>query len=246
MYYWRCGNIEYTYLQELRTDEVFGTRLPVDFNPLKVCSFNCLYCPLGNTTRQIIDREEFFPPEDIFREIDDFIKRNGEPNYVWLKGSGEPTLYSGFKRLTQLIKQKYPDLKIGSWLNGSLLNREDVRRDFSICDLIVVHLNSINPKEFLKIARPHKDVKLHKIIEGIRLFKNNFKGKFDISSIFLSDINANEKNLEGLKDFLLEIKPDLYIVQEFSNEKFKPIPEEFKAKIKEIFSGLPSEVMFNL
>jgi len=201
---------------------------------------------LGNTTRQIIEREEFFPPEDIFREIDDFIKRKGEPNYVWLKGSGEPTLYSGFKRLTQLIKENYPKLKIGTWLNGSLLHREDVRSDFSICDLIVVHLDTINPKQFLKIARPHKDVKLPNIIKGIRLFKKNYKGKYDISSVFLSSINANEKNLEGLKDFLLEINPDLYIVQEFSNEKFKPIPEEFKAKIKEIFSGLPFEVMFNL
>jgi len=234
--------MEYKYLKELRQDEYFGIRLPVDFNPPKTCSFNCVYCPLGNTTRQIMDREEFFPPEDIFREIHDFIQKNGEPDYVWLKGSGEPALYSGFKRLAQLIKQKYPSLKIGSWINGSLLYREDVRSDFSICDLIVVHLDSSTPKEFLKIARHHKDIKFNNLIEGIKLFKNDFNGEFGICSVFLRNINANEKNLEGLKDLLLEINPDFYIVQEFNDETFRSLTEEFKVKIKEIFRSLPFEV----
>ncbi|MFX1468951.1 MAG: radical SAM protein [Promethearchaeota archaeon] len=238
----RCGNIEYKYLKELRQDEFFGIRLPVDFNPPKTCSFNCVYCPLGNTTRQIMDREEFFPPEDIFREIYDYIEKNGEPDYVWLKGNGEPTLYSGFKRLTQLIIQNYPGLKIGSWLNGSLLYREDVRSDFSICDLIVLHLDSSTPKEFLKISRHHKDVKFYNVIEGIKLFKNNFKGRLGISTVFLRNINANEKNLKGLKELVLEISPDFYLIQESNDEKFKPLTEEFKAKIKEIFSDLPFQV----
>ena len=238
--------MEYKYLKELRQDEYFGTRLPVDFNPPKTCSFNCVYCPLGDTTRQIMDREEFFPPEDIFREIGDFIEKNGEPDYVWLKGNGEPTLYSGFKRLTQLIQQGYPSLKIGTWSNGSLFYKEDVRSEFSICALIIVHLDSSNPKDLLRIARYHKDIKFNNVIEGIKLFKNSFKGKFGISTVFIRDINANEKNLEGLKALLMEINPDFYMIQEFNNEKFKPMTKEFKTKIKEIFSGLPFEVRFLL
>lgn len=236
----------YIYLKELRTDEIFGTRLPVDIIPLKVCSFNCVYCPLGNTTRQIIDREEFFPPDEIFKEINDFIEKNGKPNYVWLKGNGEPSLYSSINKLIESIKQKYPDLKIGSWINGSLFHREDVRNDFLNCDLIIFHLDSITPKEFLKISRHHKDVKLNNIIEGIRLFKKNFKGRIGVSTVFLSNINAKKKNLEELRDFLIEINPDLYIVQEFNNETFKPISEDFKLKIKEKFMNLPFEVFFNL
>lgn len=203
-----------------------------------------MYCPFGNTSRLIIEREEFYPPENIFEEIDDFIKENEEPDYVWLKGTGDPILYSGFKKLTQLIKKKYPNLKIGSWLNGSLLEREDVRSDFSICDLIVIHLDSINLKEFRKIARPHEDVKLDNIIKAISLFKKEFNGKFGISSIFIRNINTNEKNLQGLKKLLLEINPDLYIVQEFNNEKFKPLPEELKAEIEKKFRDLPFEILF--
>lgn len=236
----------YRYVKELRDDEVFGTRLPVDINPLKICSFNCVYCPFGNTTRQIVEREEFFPPEDVYREINDFIKRNGEPDYVWLKGSGDPALYLGLKNLTQLLKQNYPNLKIGSWLNGSLLHQESVRRDFSYCDFIVVHLDSLNPKSFLQISRHHSEVKLNNIIEGIKLFKDSFKGRFGISSIFINNINANEESIEALKDFLLEINPDLYIVQEFNNKNFKPVSEEFKAKLIETFSDLPFTVIFRL
>lgn len=218
----------------------------MDINPLKVCSFNCLYCPYGNTTRQILDREEFYPPEEIFKEIEDFIERNKEPDYVWLKGTGEPTLYSGYLKVVKLIKQKYSNVKVGSWLNGSLLDREEVRKDFLTCSFIVVHLDSVNPKEFIKISRHHKDLKLNNILEGIKLFKKNFKGKFGISSIFIGNINTNDKSLEALKDFLLEIKPDLYIVQEFNNEKFQLLSEEIKKKIKNVFNELPFEVIFIL
>lgn len=193
-----------------------------------------------------MEREEFFPPDEIFKEINDFIEKNGKPNYVWLKGNGEPSLYSGIKKLVESIKQTYPDLKIGSWLNGSLFYREDVRNDFLVCDLIIVHLDSIDPKEFLKISRHHKDVKLNNTIEGISRFKKSFKGRFGVSTVFLNGINANEKNLEELRGFLIEILPDLYMVQEFSNEKFKPIPEDFKLKIKEKFIDLPFDIVFNL
>ncbi len=191
-----------------------------------------------------MEREEFFPPEDIFREINDFIEKNEKPDYVWLKGSGEPSLYSGFKTLAQLIKQKFPGLKIGSWINGSLLHQEDVRNDFSICDLIVVHLDSSTPKEFLKVTRHHKNVKFNNVIDGIKLFNHIFKGNFGICSVFIRNINANEKNLKGLKQLLMEINPDFYMIQEFNHEKFKPLKVEFKTKIKELFSDLPFEVKF--
>ena len=218
----------------------------MDFNPPKTCSFNCVYCPLGKTTRQIIEREEFFPPEDIFREISDYIEKNGEPDYVWLKGSGEPTLYSGFKRLTQSIKQISPNLKVGSWSNGSLFKIEDVRTDFSICDLVVIHLDSSMPEELLKISRHHKKVKFNDLIDGIRLFKKSFKGRFGISTVFIDNINTNEKNLEGLRNLLIEINPDFYMIQEFNSEKFKPLTEEFKAKVELTFSTLPFEVIILL
>lgn len=205
-----------------------------------------MYCPYGNTTRLILEREEFYPPEDIFKEIEDFIERNREPDYVWLKGYGDPTLYSGYLKLVKLIKQKYPNLKIGSWLNGSLLDREEVRSDFSTCDFIVISLDSVKPKEFIKISRHHKGLNPKSIIEGIKLFKKNFKGKFGLSSIFIRNINTNDKSLEALKEFLLEIKPDLYFVQEFNNEKFQLLSEEIKKKIKNVFNELPFEVIFTL
>jgi len=113
-------------------------------------------------------------------------------------------------------------------------------------DLIVAHLDSVIPKELLKIARHHNDVKLGEIIESIKLFKNNYNGRFGFSSIFIEDINTSKKNIEGLKDFLLEINPDFYLVQEFNNEKFGKLTEESKNTIKETFSKLPFEVIFNL
>jgi len=49
------------YLGKIGEHPLLGKLLPVDFSPLKTCSFNCYYCNLGKTTNMSLERKEFFP-----------------------------------------------------------------------------------------------------------------------------------------------------------------------------------------
>jgi wyosine [tRNA(Phe)-imidazoG37] synthetase (radical SAM superfamily) len=236
--------INYKYVKEIRKNPTLGELLPVDFNPFKVCSFNCIYCPEGETTRFLMERELFYPPKEIFDEIQHYINNNEKPDYAWLTGCGEPTLYSGFAYLASLIKENYPEMKIGVYSNGSLLHQQDVRDDFSLCDLFFVNVNSLNFEEHLKISRHHKDVSVNNLMKGVKLFRQQFKGELGISTYFVKGINNKESTLKQLKSFLIDIKPDIYMISEFSNEKYPALSEEFKENIRKTFSDTSFEVMY--
>ncbi|MGB5909967.1 MAG: radical SAM protein [Promethearchaeia archaeon] len=232
--------MEYKYLKKVES-QTLGNALQINFNPLKVCSFNCIFCDLGHTTRLLMEREMFYPPEEIFSEINDYIKDNDEPDYL-LTGNGESMLYLGFKQLSEMIKDKYPNLKIAVSSNGSLLHRKDVREDFLISDRVTVNLNTINPQDYLKISRHHKDVNLNNVLKGIKLFREKFKGEFGISTVFVKGINDSESNVQNLKSFLLEINPDMYIINGFTENKEESISEDFKDYVKEMFKDVNFEV----
>jgi wyosine [tRNA(Phe)-imidazoG37] synthetase (radical SAM superfamily) len=234
----------YKYIKEVKNDPKLGVMLVVNFNPYKVCSFNCIFCGIGPTTDKICERECFYPPEEIFAEIRDYIENNEQPNYAWLTGLGEPTLYSGFRQLSKMIKNFYPKLKIGVSSNGSLLNREDVRDDFNLCDFIIINLNSVFPEEFSKICRHHENIELNNIINGIISFRENFAGIFGITTIFIRGINDNLKNLNGLKEVIFKIMPDLFILKNYACKGYRPITDKFKSAVKTIFSDFPNEIVF--
>jgi wyosine [tRNA(Phe)-imidazoG37] synthetase (radical SAM superfamily) len=189
-----------------------------------------------------MEREMFYPPEEIFSEIKDYIENNEEPDYALLTGNGESMLYLGFKQLSEMIKREYPNLKIAVSSNGSLLHRKDVREDFLISDRITVNLNTLNPQDYFKISRHHKDVDLKNVIKGIKLLREKFKGEFGISTVFVKGINDNDSTVQNLKSFFLEVKPDMYMISGFTENKEESLTEDFKDYMKEMFEDVKFEI----
>jgi len=232
------------FVKGLKKDSRFGKVLAVNFNPYKVCNFNCIYCGVGPTTDKTIERKEFYPPEMIFEEISNYIDRNGEPNYIWVVGNGEPTLYSSFGKLCNLIRRMYPNVKIAISTNASLFYREDVREEFSFLDLVLIELVSVSHQEFSEICRQHEDIKINHLLEGIKLFREIFKGEMILVSVFLEGINDNQKNLDGIKNLLLELKPSAYILKNYACRGYKSLDGEFKKIVQNTFNDLPCEVIY--
>ena len=102
-----------------------GNSLGVDLVTFKACSFDCVYCQLGRTTEQTLERRRFVPPEAVLGEVEAALGSGAAVDYVTLSGSGEPTLSSDLGRVLADIKA-VTAVPAAVLTNGSLLWREDV------------------------------------------------------------------------------------------------------------------------
>ena len=234
--------MEKQYLSDIMDHPLLGRILPVDFNPLKTCSFNCYYCNLGKTTKMTMEREEFYPVQDIFEKVDEYLQENKHPDTIFLTGSGEPALYSGFGDLARKIKAKYPSITITAYSNASLLNNTEVRKDFCECDIMQFNLNAVEPEEFKKINRHHVNVKVDNVIKGLKAFKAEFNKPIWIHSIFGDNFNISKENIIGLRNFIADFNPNKYIIRKFEKENdVDPLKDETINFIKTQMDSLNCE-----
>jgi len=73
-----------------------GRSLGINNIPAKTCSYSCIYCQLGNTTRMQVKRQTFYEPELILSEVDQKVvmakSKREEIDYLTFVPDGEPTL----------------------------------------------------------------------------------------------------------------------------------------------------------
>jgi len=70
-----------------------GFSLGVDLTPRKTCSFDCIYCQLGKSTKKKVKRAFFLNFSKFKKELRSILKNKPKIDYITLSGSGEPTLH---------------------------------------------------------------------------------------------------------------------------------------------------------
>ena len=188
-----------------------GLSLGITLTPPKICNLNCIYCQLGKTVKLLNERKAYVPIEDIFTELKWWLENNPEERkrlgYITFSGSGEPTLNSKIGELIEKIKN-ITDLPIAIITNSSLLGDPSVRRDICLADLIIPSLDAATPEVFAKIGRPHPDVKIEEIINGLVSLRKEFPGKIWLEVMLVQGINDDLRHIKKLKAVIDEIKPD--------------------------------------
>lgn len=183
-----------------------GLSLGVDLTPLKTCTYDCLYCQVGKTSRKRIEPAPFFPPEEIVVELERRLEEVS-PDTITFSGSGEPTLHSRIGEIISGVK-RIADIKVAILTNGSLLWREDVRKGISGVDLIMPTLSTVFEKTFRRVHRPHRGLHLARILEGLRLLRKEYKGDLFVEVMLLGGLNDTQEEMEALKGMLEEISPE--------------------------------------
>jgi wyosine [tRNA(Phe)-imidazoG37] synthetase (radical SAM superfamily) len=183
-----------------------GLSLGVDLIPLKTCTYDCLYCQVGRTTRQSLKIESFIPVTEILEELERKLE-NCSPDAITFSGSGEPTLSSDIDRVISFVKER-TDIKTVVLTNGSLLWQEDVRHRISGADIIMPTLTTAFEETFRLIHQPHMDLDLDTIVGGLKSLRRTYKGNLFLEVVFLAGFNDSEKELEGLRSVIDQISPD--------------------------------------
>ena len=183
-----------------------GLSLGVDLIPRKTCSYDCLYCQVGKTTCLSVEPQVFAPLEEVIRELKQTLART-TPDVVTFSGSGEPTLHSGIGEAIAFVKE-WSNLRAAVLTNASLLWREEVRKRILDADVIMPTLSTVNEETYRQIHRPHPDLVLPRVIDGLKSLRKVYRGELAVEVVLLAGFNDSPGELEGLKKALVDIHPD--------------------------------------
>ncbi|MDI6916518.1 MAG: radical SAM protein [Thermoplasmatales archaeon] len=189
--------------------------------PPKTCSYSCVYCQLGRTNRFQIKREDFYPKEEIFKEIEKVMKTT-KPDYITFAGDGEPTLCKSLGWLVNKCKKKF-STPVAVITNSSLLFMPDVRKDLSYADVVLPSLDAGNESIFKKINRPYKGISFEEMVNGIIKLRNEYKGEIWMETMLVKNVNDSDKALIEIKKCLEKINPD----QVYINVPIRPPAESW-------------------
>jgi wyosine [tRNA(Phe)-imidazoG37] synthetase (radical SAM superfamily) len=184
-----------------------GRSLGVDIVPFKLCSLDCVYCQLGRTTELTIERGDYVPVDAVLAEIKEKLSKDLQADYITISGSGEPTLNSRLGEIVEKIK-KITTIPVAILTNGTLLYREDVRADCAKADVVLPSLDAGDEQTFQKINRPHKDISIEKLIDGLSEFRREFTGQIWLEVFLVADMNTDNEQIDKIKDAIERIRPD--------------------------------------
>ena len=226
-----------------------GRSLGIDIIPHKVCSYDCVYCQLGNTMDKTINRKAFYKPSLILDELKEFLKQNIEVDYITFSGSGEPTLNSDIGEMISLVKF-ITDIPIVVLTNGSLLWNENVKYALKEADIVMPSMDAVSDEVFEMINRPDERLEIFEVLDGLRKFSESFQGKIYLEMMFVKGINDGESEINRMKEFIKKLRVNKIqlntVIRPPCEKNSKPLNKEEMGNIKEMFrGGVPVETIAN-
>lgn len=156
----------------------------------KTCTFDCIYCQYGSTTRSTGNPggSTLYKADRILAELEKGLRLAGRLDAIAFSGNGEPTLHPDFPLLireSKMLREKYrPGIPIAVFTNGSTLDRAEIFKSLESIDLPLVKLDAGDHTTFIGINRTIGGIQLEDIAASIKPLKHVvlqslfMKGKF--------------------------------------------------------------------
>ncbi|MEI8010893.1 MAG: radical SAM protein [Candidatus Omnitrophota bacterium] len=203
----------------------------------KVCNFNCTYCQLGRAGCEgnTFERRLFVSVEDVVAELEALDTDTGI-DYVTFSGNGEPTLAANLGEMLLAVRCVRPE-KTAVITNGTLLGLKDVRSDVCHADFVLVKLDAADEASFQAVNAPADGLSFKGIINGIKAFRHDFKGRFALQVMFVS---KNKAQAAAMAQVVRGIGADeIQLNTPLRPGGEKPLTPEEMTAIKACFTGLP-------
>jgi wyosine [tRNA(Phe)-imidazoG37] synthetase (radical SAM superfamily) len=185
-----------------------GVSLGVDLIPKKICTYDCIYCQIGRTTRQTMERKEYCPPRSVLQDCREALREWGDRvDYVAISGSGEPTLNQAIGEVIAGIKELTP-CPVAVITNSSLIYQAEVRQALLLADVVMPSLDAATTPAFQTINRPHPSLEIAQIIQGLADFRREYKGKIWLEVLLCRGVNDGREEIEALRKAIGAIQPD--------------------------------------
>jgi len=196
----------------------------------KTCSFDCIYCQLGDTANPLVERREFVPIDEVERSLRSV--KGLAADYATFSGMGEPTLASNLGHSIQLAKSILR-LPVAVLTNSSLMVREDVSRDLAKADVVVAKVDAPSEALFREINRPFTRQGLEAVLSALESFRSRFSGKLALQIMFVEE---NSDSAEELAEVARRIMPDeVQVNTPLRPCPVQPLPREALASVASKF-----------
>ena len=83
----------------------------------------------------------------------------------------------GIGEIIHFLKSDYPQYKVALLTNSTLLDQPEVRRQIKAADVVMASLDAATEEQFRRVNRPHPALDLNRMIDGLRTFRNTYRGR---------------------------------------------------------------------
>jgi wyosine [tRNA(Phe)-imidazoG37] synthetase (radical SAM superfamily) len=170
------------------------------------CSFNCVYCQLGDIQLKTIERRIYVPTEQVERDLR--LSRWEQADIITLSGSGEPTLALNLGEVIRMIKA-YTGKPVMVLTNATLLHDPAVQDDLQQADIVAAKLDAISEAGLQQMNRPVHGVTFNGIIEGIKAFRALYTGKLCLQCMLMpTNVTMLDADIKTFIQIVQGIGPD--------------------------------------
>ncbi|NPV88526.1 radical SAM protein [Coprothermobacteraceae bacterium] len=214
----------------------FGATIGISLIPLKVCSFDCVFCELGiHTTQLTIERKHYVEIEDVLEVLRGFPLDGVD--YLALSGAGEPTLAANMGQLIDALHESYP-IPVLVLSNGATIYMPDVRFELAKADAVKLTFSTLDETAFRLLNQPAAGITAQKVADGIEEFASAYRGRLYFEVVVVKGINDSEEMVRDVVEFLARFNP--YAID--INRPIRPgVATHIELPDKEIYSALQSD-----
>jgi wyosine [tRNA(Phe)-imidazoG37] synthetase (radical SAM superfamily) len=207
-----------------------GRSVGINNIPAKACTYSCVYCQLGRTRETIHERTPFYDPERVLADTENLVQRTvrkGETiDYLTFVPDGEPTLDSNLHREIELLREL--DFPIAMLTNASLIGHSDVREVLCDLDLVSLKVDAVTERMWRSINRPHRQLSLERILDGIAQFSTQYKGTIITETMLIGGMDYS-----GEIDKIAEFLAGLNLERTYIAVPIRPPAEDWVRPAKE-------------
>jgi wyosine [tRNA(Phe)-imidazoG37] synthetase (radical SAM superfamily) len=233
--------MQYSFLT-FEKNEHFGICLKINFFQKTICNFNCIYCK-HRSEEKYNQRVFLFPVVNLIDEISDFMDNNPKPDSFYFTGYGETTMYILYGAILSHLKKNYPDIQRITKTNSSLLQREDIRTELAMNDIVIAKLDGITENIFQSINQPSSTIDFQELLSNLEKFRRDFSGELWINTTFVKGYNDSSHHIDILKEYLTSLNPNTLLISTVEKNNSLKMHEGLE-DIKQSFEELAFQVKY--
>jgi wyosine [tRNA(Phe)-imidazoG37] synthetase (radical SAM superfamily) len=202
----------------------YGRSLGIDpIGPVSTCSFDCVYCQLGEIEDKTRERRIFVATSRILRDLQAFAVASVD--VISLSGSGEPTLALNLGEIVSAIKAA-AGKPVGVLTNASLLGDAGVRQELALADFVAAKVDAASDARLRRVDRPVDGIAFAGIRRGLLSFRREYRGRLAVQTMLLGPWPEREQ--ADYVAFIAELGPDE--IQLCSPSRPRPLAHELDAR----------------